>query len=409
MRVKSISCRRILNSHGDFTGEYSVELDDGRIGAGAAPQGETLSIYEHERVAIDPGTIIESMRRDRVFDVPLTQETFDEYLEQHIPLIGRNNAFALSLAFFNARKEVESIFRLFERGESPLTAPALCLNILNGGWHAYTNPVLSDFSEYLLVSRSNDIERTIRDHGAIQRTVRERLINLERLVVKGNSVHRFRTLDNRECVEFLLDIRDSLGLRDAYDLMIDASGGDLRDGDGYRLPLTDTKLRSAEEFYEYWADLIHEYGIGFLEDPFHETDFGNWTRLTTTQSQCKVIGDNLYSSDAARIEEGAWQRLSHGAVIKPNQSGTVSAVKRAIEAVQRHNMIAIASHRSISTESIFLPLLTCIFDVKYIKIGPLLTDYSSIIRLNEILRLTEKWRAYEYVHPYDSACENDIR
>jgi len=390
MKLKSISCRRILNSHGDFTGEYVVELDGGQVGAGAAPQGETLSIYENERVAIDPETIIASMRRDRVFDTPHTQETFDAYLELHIPQIGRNNAFALSLAFFNAQLQSESFFELFGRRTSPLRSPALCLNILNGGWHAYTNPVLSDFSEFMLVSRSNDIERTIRDHAEVQQRVRERLMSLEKIVVKNNPVHRFKTRDNRECIEFLLDVRDSLGLSDEYDLMIDASAGDLRDGDGYRLPLTDTKLRSAEEFYEYWADLIREYGIGFLEDPFHETDFDNWIKLTKTQKQCTVIGDNLYSSEVSRIEDGAKRTLSHGAIIKPNQSGTVSAVRRAIEAAQRHNMIAITSHRSISTESTFLSVLTCVFDVKYIKIGPLFTDYSSIIRLNEILRLTER-------------------
>jgi len=30
------------------------------------------------------------------------------------------------------------------------------------------------------------------------------------------------------------------------------------------------------------------------------------------------------------------------------------------------------------------------YDVPYIKIGPLLTDYSSVIRLNEIIRLTQQ-------------------
>jgi enolase len=389
IKIESISCRRILNSQGDFTGEYIVELDDGRAGAGAAPQGETISIYEDRQDAIDPMTIIASMKQDRVFDVPHTQETFDEYLAQHISRIGRNNAFALSLAFFNARRASESIHELFGRRESPLNVPALCLNILNGGWHAYTNPVLSDFSEFMLVSRTNDIERIIRDHAAVQRKVRERLAGLERVVVNGNPVHRFTTLDNRECIEFLLDIRSNLGLRDGYDLMIDASGGDLRDGAGYRLSLTDKKLRNAEEFLEYWRALIHEYGIAFLEDPFHETDFDNWARLAAAQSQCNVIGDNLYSSEAPRLEDGAKRGLSHGAVIKPNQAGSVSAAIRAIETAREHGMIVITSHRSISTESTFLSELTCAFDVKYIKIGPLFTDYSSIIRLNEILRLAE--------------------
>jgi enolase len=388
VRIKSILCRRILNSHAQFTNEFVIEVDDGRVGAGAAAQGETISIYEDDRIVIDPETIIASLRRDHVFDVPHTQKTFDEYLEQHIAQIGRNNAFALSLALFNARKESESIFELFGKPESPIQAPAICLNILNGGWHAYTNPVLSDFSEYLLVARTNDVERTIRDHGEIQRKVRELLIKLERLVVRDNPVHRFATLDNRECIDFLLDIRDGLGLSDAYDLMIDASAGDLRDGDGYRLSLTDQKCRSTEEIFEYWMSLISDYGIAFLEDPFHETDFPNWTRLTTGQSRCRVVGDNLYSSDSTRIEEGAKHKRSHGAVIKPNQSGTVSAVERAIETAQACDMLVITSHRSISTESTFLATLSCVFSVKYIKIGPLFTDYSSIIRLNEILRLT---------------------
>ena len=44
---------------------------------------------------------------------------------------------------------------------------------------------------------------------------------------------------------------------------------------------------------------------------------------------------------------------------------------------------------SISTEETFISALTCLYGAQYIKIGPLETDYSSIVRLNEIIRLTE--------------------
>jgi enolase len=77
-------------------------------------------------------------------------------------------------------------------------------------------------------------------------------------------------------------------------------------------------------------------------------------------------------------------------VIKPNQAGTVTAVKEAIEAGEKFGQIVITSHRSISTESTFLSKLTCILNIKYIKVGPLATDYSSVIRLNEIIRLSEE-------------------
>jgi enolase len=136
-------------------------------------------------------------------------------------------------------------------------------------------------------------------------------------------------------------------------------------------------------------DIIRQYGLGVLEDPFREQDPESWRRLTAAQSACKVIGDNFYSSHAGRIEEGAAKGYTHGAVIKPNQAGSVTAVRRAVEVCQRTGQIAITSHRSISTEETFLSTLTCMYGVRFIKIGPLLTDYSSVVRLNAIIRLTE--------------------
>lgn len=387
--IKSIVCRKVLNSHVEFTNEFIVELDDGSIGIGGSPKGETISIYEDRTVSINPETIIQTIEGDGYLGRSLEQEGFDDYLQQRISTFGRNNAYGLSLAFFNATSASRSLFELFDKPEAKLTPPCICCNVLNGGWHAYTNPVLSDFHEYILVSRSNNVEEVIGNHNEIQRAVKERLISQTKTVVSGNPVNRFATADNRECIEFLLNIRDSLGLSDKFDLMIDASGGDFWTDEGYRLSITDDSVRSSEEFYEYWMDIIRQYNLRFLEDPFREKDLESWQRLTTSQQACNVIGDNFYSSDAGRIEEGAAKKYTHGVIVKPNQAGTVTAVRRAIEVAQRTGQIAITSHRSISTESTFLSTLTCMYGVKYIKIGPLMTDYSSVVRLNEIIRLTE--------------------
>jgi enolase len=388
LKINSLSFYHVLDSHAELTTEFVVELDDGRVGAAAAPRGETISVYEDRGSPSGPEPVLARLKKDAVLDAQLSQETFDAYLAQNVAALGRNNAFALSLALFNAQARTEPVFRLLGRPEPSLRPPNLCLNILNGGMHAYTNPVLSDFSEFMLVSRGNDIEKIVHDHKEIQKTVREGLNKLERVVVNGNPVHKFRTPDNRECIEFLLRVREGLGLAHEYDLMIDASAGDLTEGGGYTLALTDGKNRSGEQFLEYWRDLMRQHGIKFAEDPFHETDFALWAALSGADTGCMVVGDNLYSSDAARIEDGARRRLSHAAVIKPNQSGTVTAAVRAIETAERHGMVVITSHRSISTESTFLSSLTCARDVKYVKIGPLLTDYSSVVRLNEIIRLT---------------------
>jgi enolase len=386
--IKSIKYRTVLNSHVQFTNEFLLELNDGSIGIGGSPRGETISIYEDRKVPTNAQTIIRAIEDDRCLGRDYTQESFDAYLEERMAAFGRNNTFALSLAFLNATKASRSAPDPFDVPDRVLSPPRICCNILNGGQHAYTNPVLSDFTEYLLVSTTNDIPAVIADHNEIQRAVKAKLLAQAKTVVGGNPVNRFTTADNRECLDFLLGIVDQLGLSGKFELMIDASAGDLWIDGQYRFPVTGRAFPATEGLREYWMSLVRDYELKFLEDPFREEDFESWRYLTAAQKKCFIIGDNLYSSSERRIVEGSANRYSHGVVIKPDQSGTVTAARRALEAAEHAGQIIISSHRSISTESTFLSLLTCYYGVKYIKIGPLLTDYSSVVRLNEIIRLT---------------------
>src|SRR5512139_1224761 len=106
--IKSIACRRILNSHVVFTNEFIILLDDGSVGIGASPQGETISIYEDRKVSIDPHTIFATIEKDGLMGTSLDQSSFDQYLKSHIPHFGRNNAYGLSEAFFDATLKTRS-------------------------------------------------------------------------------------------------------------------------------------------------------------------------------------------------------------------------------------------------------------------------------------------------------------
>ena len=380
--IEAIGHRTIFNSHAEPTTEYSIRLRDGSVGRGASPHGETIGIYEDKGRLVDAAEVVAALRAGAALQAPLDQGSFDLVLDERIaPVYGKNTCYALSLAFFNACREPAG----------PAVAggkPRLCCNILNGGWHAYTNPVLSNFPEYLLVARSDDVDEVIGSHAEIQRAVQEALAKREKVTIGGNPVTRFATPDDRECVEFLLGVCGALGLSDDFDLMIDASAGDLWREDGYHLELTDGTRRTSEEMAAFWLDLIDQYPLRFLEDPFRETDTDAWARLVSAQTTCRIIGDNFYCSDAARIRDGARRRLSHGVIIKPNQAGSVSATCRAIETAQEAGQLVITSHRSVSTESCLLSELTCAYGADLIKIGPLFTDYSSVLRLNQIVRFT---------------------
>ena len=194
--------------------------------------------------------------------------------------------------------------------------------------------------------------------------------------------------DNRDWLDFLLTMLKELGLEHNYDLMIDASGGDLWTGKEYRFDITNNFCLTREEMCDYWFDLIRDYNLKILEDPFHETDFESWHNLTNNQTRCKIVGDNLYSGDPKRIAQGIDENYTHGIILKPNQAGTVSNTIKAINLVQQNHHILITSHRSISTESTFLAHISNKYNAEYIKNGPIQTDYSSILRLNEFIRLT---------------------
>jgi enolase len=382
-KIISAHIRNILNSHAEFTTEFIIEFDDGSQGIGSSSRGETISIYEDRKSSIDPRTIIDSIKDAHFYGQEIDQDGLDSYLEDNMERFGRNNCFALSLAFHRAAVNSVGI-----DDSKPGVLPRLCLNILNGGWHAYTNPVLSDFSEIMIVPRQNNIVDTLNEHLLIQMRVREKLLELKKTVINGNQVNVFSTKDNRAPIEFLVEILEDLGLTDKYGLMIDASAGDLKTADGYHFSLTDGSVRTTSQLCEYWKELCESYKIKFLEDPLHEEDFKGWQELTATRpEECKIIGDNLYSSDALRITEGANEKYSNGVIIKPNQAGTVTAVIEAVKTARSYNQVIIASHRSISTESTYICDITNRYKIPYIKIGPLFTDYSSVIRLNELIRL----------------------
>lgn len=386
-KITGIRSRKILNSHAEFANEFIIELEDGSKGVGASPRGETISIYEDKVHARDGEAVINKIYSDGCYRKTLSQEALDAYLQQNVNHFGYGNCFAISLAFYNALENIRSHARTNEKTEKRRSFPRLCLNILNGGQHAYTNPVLSDFPEYLLVSKHNNPFEMIDDHGKIQRGIRERLIGCEKVAVNNNSVNRLQDSNNASWIEMLLGLLKELKLDARYDLMIDASAGDLWQEGQYKFSLTDHSERTGAEMCAYWMELIEKYDIRFLEDPFYEKDIESWKILTSKQKRCCIIGDNLYASRSDKIQKGAKEKYTNGVIIKPDQAGTVTGTIEAIQTSQANKQAVITSHRSISTESTFLSLITCAYDVEYIKIGPLFTDYSSILRFNEIIRL----------------------
>ncbi len=79
-------------------------------------------------------------------------------------------------------------------------------------------------------------------------------------------------------------------------------------------------------------------------------------------------------------------------ILKPDQAGTISATLDAVKVARAAQVPVILSHRSISTDSLLLAHLMVYCDIELAKFGPLLSDFSSILKMNEVLRLTQQPR-----------------
>jgi enolase len=383
--LESVAAGPTINSQGRLADEYSLRFADGASGRGSAPRGETRSRYEARDDVTDAQSVLDKLSTDGVLGRELSQAEFDQYLAANASRFGSAAVFSLSCAFFEASLQSSNGFVRSSKAFSP----RFCLNILNGGRHAYTNPVLSDFHEFLLVPNHADIALLLDDHQAIQASVRSHLSETESTRVNGNRVHVLNGQGNRACIEFLIGILDGLGLSARYDLMIDAAAAQLWNGSAYALDLAEKRTFSSLELEGYWLDIFADYPVALLEDPFAEHDLDRWGSLVARAADCRIVGDDVHSGDAERIRRMLNEACMNGVMMKPDQAGTVSATLEAMQVARRAGAPVILSHRSISTDSLVLAHLMVHGEIEFAKFGPLLSDFSSILKMNEVLRSSQ--------------------
>jgi enolase len=84
-----------------------------------------------------------------------------------------------------------------------------------------------------------------------------------------------------------------------------------------------------------------------------------------------------------------------GIVLKPDQAGSISATLEAVAIAKDAAVPVILSHRSISTDALVLPHLMVHCGIELAKFGPLLSDFSAVLKINEVLRRAPAKRGVE--------------
>ena len=176
-----------------------------------------------------------------------------------------------------------------------------------------------------------------------------------------------------------------------FAIALDAASSEWKaDGKGYFLPKKKLS-RTADELIEEWKRLCEKYPIVSIEDPLDEEDWDGWKKLTEQLgSKVKLVGDDLFVTNPARLRKGIENGCANSILIKLNQIGTVSETLSAIALAKENGYGTIISHRSGETEDTFIADLAVAVNAGQIKTGaPCRSErtakYNRLIRIEEQL------------------------
>jgi enolase len=135
-----------------------------------------------------------------------------------------------------------------------------------------------------------------------------------------------------------------------------------------------------------WLD---SYPIVSIEDPLAEDDRRGFRDFTSAYgARCQVIGDDFLVTNAGRVAAAARDGALNAALIKPNQAGTITETRAALEAAKAAGFATIVSARSGETEDVTVAHLAIGWDAGQLKVGSFARS-ERMAKWNECLRIEE--------------------
>lgn len=134
---------------------------------------------------------------------------------------------------------------------------------------------------------------------------------------------------------------------------------------------------------------LERYPIVSIEDPLAEDDEAAMARFTLAAGDhVEVVADDFICTDAARIELAAAAGACNTALIKPNQAGTLTEARAALEAARAAGWQAIVSARSGETEDVTIVHLAVGWGVDQLKVGSF-SRSERMAKWNEGIRIAD--------------------
>ncbi len=369
MIIKGVSAKSILDSRKEKTIQISIKTDFGNFSA-SAPQGKSTGKYEAKPYKTSLDDDIKTIKKFSDYFSEEILEKFDDLkriediVEGHI---GANTLFALESAALKAlakemKKEIwELINPMANTLKGTRKFPRLAGNCIGGGKHSNSNKK-PDFQEFLLIPHMKNVKENFEKNKKLKEEAKYLLKNKdEKFKGEKNDEDAWMTsLNEKEILETLKKLEVPLGID------IAASGFFKRKKYHYENPKLD---RTIEEQMDYLSNLIKNFNLFYIEDPFEENDFESFAKLLKKFPDSLIVGDDLTATNPKLLEKAIKLKSINAVIVKPNQNGSLIEVKRVCELAKKNNIKIVFSHRSGETQEKILADLAFGFQADFFKCG----------------------------------------
>ena len=413
--IQDIFAREILDSRGNPTLEAEVLAGEENVGRAAVPSGVSTGKYEAqelrdqekrysglgvERAVENVNSILAHavIGRD-VFD----QEGLDRAMIEADGTkdkrnLGANAILGVSMAAAHAAAEAMKVpLYRYLGGVRARQMPVPMMNIINGGLHADNS---LDIQEFMIVpAETGGFREQLRICAEVYHSLKSLLTERGFHTSVGDEGGFAPDLaDTREALRTLRDAVEKAGYRMGRDIRIalDVAASELYDSDrkvycfpGEGRQRGEEVVRTAEEMLDYYADLISEFPVCSIEDPLDEEDWDRWKALTEKiGDRVQLVGDDLFATNAERLEKGIRLGAANAVLIKVNQAGTLTEAFETLKLAQEAGYNTVISHRSGETEDTTIADIAVAFNAGQIKTGaPCRSE--RVAKYNRLLRIEE--------------------
>ncbi len=414
--ILDVHAVEIIDSRAVPTLDVTITLKDGITGNASVPSGVANSQYKacelrdgdkrHLGMGVEQAvTNVNTRIADKIIGMNvLEQVKIDQLLIQadgtdNKRKYGANAILGVSLACARAAANALGIpLYQYLGGVNTKVMPVPMMTVISGG--KYTDNSL-DVQEFMIspvgaYNFAHAMEMACEVYHYLKKILMEQ--GLSTCVgAEGGFTPNCQT--TAQAMDIMLEAIDRAGYRPEKDIMIalDVAASELYDENSELYYFEEESriagkdiYRNAEEMVQYYEELVSRYPIYSIEDGLGENDNKGWKLLTYRLGErIQLVGDELFTTNAKRLQDGIREKIANAILIKYNQIGTLTETLDTIERAQKAGYQTIISHCFGETEDTFIADLAVAVNAGQIKAGaPCRCDRTA--KYNRLLKIEEE-------------------